>query len=299
MMKLNTLVKIVFLIIGAIIPVVFSQSCSHKDAAGKEKPIITVSIMPQKFFVEKIAGDKFYINVMIPPGANHENYDPSPMQIASLAKTTVYFQIGNIEFENTWIARFSDIYPDLKIVNLSQHLSNIENAGDNRHGFYEPHTWMSPVNVSIMADEILRTLTEIDREDSVYFLGNCTHFKTEIDSINKLIHQKLKSPVSRSFIIYHPALTYYAKDFGLKQYPLEIEGKSPSPYVLKGIIELAKKEGIKTIVVQKQFDQSKARVIADEIGGTIITIDPTAYLWTTEIMEITEKLSVSLNHTVR
>ncbi|MBM3435745.1 MAG: cation ABC transporter substrate-binding protein [Bacteroidetes bacterium] len=261
-----------------------------------EKPVITVSIMPQKFFVEKIAHDKFHINVMIPPGSNHENYDPTPRQIAELDRSFIYFRIGSIEFENTWIAKFKDIYPELRIVDLSLNLELIENAGENHHGHNEPHTWMSPVNVKIMAKDICENLAQNDLKNAGFYRFNYKAFVAEIDSINNIIGLKLNDLKSRSFIIYHPALTYFARDFGLHQYPLEIEGKSPSPYIIAQLIELSKKENIKTVVVQKQFDQSKAQMIADETGGKIITIDPTEYLWSDQIVEIAEKLSKALNN---
>ncbi len=279
-----------------IIPVLFIliTSCNPiREQNGK--PVITVSIMPQKFFIEKIAGDKFLINVMVPPGASHENYDPTPGQIAALSHTDIYFRIGNIEFENVWINKFSDIYPDLNIVDLSTHLQLIRNpdAHDN-HAQSEPHTWMSPGNVEIMAKDICETLVLIDRENEDYYKLKCDQFITEIDSINEIIKSKFQNIKSSGFIIYHPALTYYARDYGLNQYPLEIEGKSPSAFVIRQLIEISRKEKIRTIVVQKQFDQSKAQIIADETGGKIISIDPLDYNWSNQILEITNKLSSSL-----
>lgn len=253
--------------------------------------------MPQKYFVEKIAGDKFLINVMVPPGASHESYDPTPGQIAGLSKAIVYFRIGNIEFENVWIAKFSDIYPELSIVDLSAHLQLITNPdAHDIHGQSEPHTWMSPGNVRIMAKDIYKTLTGIDKENEGFYKLNCDHFIAEIDSINELIKSRLLNIKSTGFIIYHPALTYYARDYGLNQYPLEIEGKNPSAFVIRQLIEISKKENIKTIVVQKQFDQTKAQIIADETGGKIISIDPLDYEWSNQILEITDKLSTSLNN---
>lgn len=279
-----------------IIPVLFIIMVSCNPIRKQNgKPVITVSIMPQKFFIEKIAGDKFLINVMVPPGVSHENYDPTPGQIAALSNTVVYIRIGNIEFENVWINKFSDIYPGLNIVDLSSHLQLIRNPDDHgNHAQNEPHTWMSPGNVVIMAKDIYESLAAIDRENEDYYKLKCEHFITEIDSINEIITSKFKNIKSSGFIIYHPALTYYAKDYGLNQYPLEIEGKSPSAFVIRQLIEISRKENIRTIVVQKQFDQSKAQIIADETGGKIISIDPLDYNWSNQILEITDKLSSSL-----
>ena len=50
---------------------------------------VFVSIVPQKYFVEKIGGDLVEINVMVQPGASPATYEPKPRQMVALAKTDV------------------------------------------------------------------------------------------------------------------------------------------------------------------------------------------------------------------
>ena len=295
MKKINT--KTIWIII-LLISIPLFQGCQNAgEKSGKQ--IITVSILPQKYFVEKIAGDKFQINVIVPPGASHENYDPTPEQVMNLSKTFLYFRIGDIEFEKVWIPRFVENYPELKIVNLSRGLSLITNTEDNHldhhHGQTEPHTWMSPVNVKGIAKNIYETLVEQDMENEGFYTTNYKLFIAELDSLNNRIVEILQRKKSDAFIIYHPALTYFAKDFGLKQYALEVEGKSPSAYHIRAIIDIAKKENIRVILVQKQFDKTKAETIATETGATVTEIDPLNENWAQEIMDITNKLAESLN----
>lgn len=268
----------------------------HPSKHPSGKPAITVSILPQKYFVEKIAGDKYDVNVMVPPGASHENYDPTPEQIVGLSNAVVYFRVGNIDFEKTWIQKFSENYPNLKFVNLSKNLDLIESADDNHHhGQTEPHTWMSPMNVKSMAKIIYETLVEMDMKNESFYTFNYKQFIYEMDSLTALIRTKFQHSKSNSFIIYHPALTYYARDFGLIQWAIELEGKSPSVQHIRDLIDIAKREKIKAVLVQKQFDVSKAETIASEIDGIVIEIDPLNENWSKEIVDITNKLSEAFN----
>jgi zinc transport system substrate-binding protein len=294
--KTSPIIMLNFKTIMVFILIVLTMSC-HRSKPESDKPVITVSILPQKYFVEKITGDKYAINVMVPPGASHENYDPTPQQIVDLSKTILYFRIGNIDFENTWISKFTENYPNLKFINLSNGLDLIANhEDDHHHGQTEPHTWMSPANVKGIAKNIFETMVEIDNKNEKFYNDNYQHFLQEIDSLDKMIENRLKDKKSNSFIIYHPALTYYARDYGLNQLALEVDGKNPSVYHIRSIIDLALKENIKAVLVQKQFDKSKAELIVQEIGGKVIEIDPLNENWSQELTEITIKLSEALNN---
>ena len=212
------------------------------------KPVISVSILPQKYFVEKIAGDNFKINVLIPPGASPATYDPTPAQIVELAKSKIYFKIGHIEFEKNWLDKISIEYPELNIIDNSVGIDLLENKDsgsdhDHHHGFIEPHTWMSPQNANIIASSIYEALLKLDKENESFYTNNYHLFISEIDSLNRRLSMQLQDIPSRSFIIYHPALTYFAEAYNLNQIPIEKEGKSPSAFHIKQIIDVAKKYG--------------------------------------------------------
>ena len=67
------------------------------------KPVVFVSILPQQYFVQRIAGDRYHIEVMIPPGMGHSDYDPTPQQMKELANAKLFFRIGYIVFEDAWM----------------------------------------------------------------------------------------------------------------------------------------------------------------------------------------------------
>jgi len=265
------------------------SGCNRKPVKDK-KPLITVSILPQKYFVGKIAGDRFDINVLIPSGASPETYEPTPSQIIRLEKSKIYFETGYIEMEINRMASYLHNKPDIKVVNCSDGINLIK----KENKWIEPHIWLSPKNVKVMAQNIYNGLIAIDPGSEDFYGKNLAKFLKEIDDIDNSIREELKNLTSRSFLIYHPALTYFAKDYGLTQIPVQTEGKTPSSKYMKEIIEKAKKEGIKVIVVQQQFDIQKAKTIAKEIDATVITINPLNYDWEEEMMNIATKLKNAL-----
>lgn len=272
-----------------VMVLVLFATCTSNST--KTKPIISVSILPQKYFLEKIARDHFDINVLIPPGASPATYDPSPAQIAELYKSQIYFKIGYIEFEKNWLNKIFLEYPQLKIIDNSNGINLLENQHDDedhghQHGFIEPHTWMSPDNVKIIARSMYEAILNLDPKNEASYTENFEKFIAEIDSLNQTLATQLKNIPSRSFIIYHPALTYFAEAYNLEQISIETEGKNPSALHIKEIIDTAKSKDIKIVFIQKQFDHEKARTIANEIGGSVIPIDPLDYNWQGQLLKI-------------
>jgi len=283
-------------ILASILLTIFLASCAQKKQAA-EKPIISVSILPQKYFAEKIIGHNYHINVLVPPGASPASYEPTPKQMIELSNSSVYFKIGYIGFELNWINSMEADFPEVKFIDTSEGIEfaeNIEEHGDHSHHRIEPHIWMSPKNVKVISANILKSILKLDPDNADLYNRNYNVFIREIDSVNQIIENKLKNIGSKSFIIYHPALTYYAKDYGLNQYALEIDGKEPSAKQMQELINLAREQNIKIIFVQKQFNQGEAKTLEKEINGKVVSIDPLDYNWNTQILRITDKLGEAL-----
>ena len=276
---------------------VFAGCHSKTEIPGK---IITVSILPQKYFIEKIAGNRFKVNVMIPPGASPATYDPPPARIMQLHRSKMYLQMGFLGFEQAWTENIATANPGLKIKNVSKNIDLIydhEHHGKNNHDLrgIDPHTWMSVKNAGQMAYNFLEALIEADPDREEEFKANYHNFIAEIDTLDQFIEKKFQHIHSRKFLIYHPALSYFAKDYRLEQVAIEKEGKSQSPYYIQEVIRQATNEKISVIFVQKQFDIENAKAIAKEINGNVIRIDPLAYNWEWQIREMTEALANSMN----
>ena len=264
---------------------------------------ISVTIEPQRYFVEKIAGDKFEVNTIVPSGTSPETYDPTPSQMVALGKSVLYFKVGYLGFENAWGKNLEENNVDVHIVNSSNniklingdvHTVEIGDAHDHEghsHDGVDPHIWSSPKTALIMAENILNALVVADVENQKYYRDNFKFLEAEIIETDKRITELLENSQVKSFIIYHPALGYFARDYNLTQYSIELDGKNPSPKQLKEMIDFANASGIKTIFVQKGFDVKNAESLAKEVQASIHSIDPLSYNWSEELIKIAEILA--------
>lgn len=275
-------------------------SCnSFKD----NSPTISVTIEPQRYFAEQIVGDKFKVNTIVPAGTSPESYDPTPSQMIALNQSTLYFKVGYLGFENAWGKNLEENNVHVRLIDTSENINLIEGSdhslevGDNHsheghdHSGVDPHVWSSPKSALIMAENMLNALVVADVENQKHYRDNFSKLKTEIVETDKKITELLANVPLRSFIIYHPALGYFARDYNLTQYSIELEGKSPSPQQLKEMIDFAHAQGIKTIFVQKGFDSKNAESLAKEVGASIHSIDPLSYNWSEELIRIAEILA--------
>lgn len=261
-------------------------------------PIVSVSILPQKFFIERLAGEYVEVNVLIPPGASPATYEPTLTQLTKLDQSNVYMKIGHIGFELSWMDRIQSVNPDMKIIDLSLGVDMIHEEGNHGedhsghvHGGVDPHIWMSAINAKTIVNNIYQELILMlpNHKDSleIRYLA----LEQELDSLHLHLTYSLAELKQKSFLIYHPALSYFARDYGLNQYPLEIEGKTPSPTHLKKLIDLGREENINSIFIQSQFDRRNAEVLADEISAKIIPFNPLDEQWDKQMLYIAKQFT--------
>jgi zinc transport system substrate-binding protein len=303
----------------AILVILFFWGCgpAEKDTgniekSGREKIRVTVSILPQQYFVRRIAADKAVINVMIPPGHSPATYEPTPQQVKELSGSRIYFRIGHIAFEKAWMGHIEAANPGMKIVDTSkgvqllridpghaaghhaEEVSPGEAARDHEHTGVDPHIWLSPEAVKVQAKNILDCFLEFDPENRNFYEEQCAAFCADINRLNEELHAVVKNLRGKKIMVFHPAWGYLARDLGLLQIPIEVEGKEPNPADLKRVIDIAGAEGIRVIFVQRQFATHTAEAIAREIDGKVVVLDPLAPDWLNNMKKIGEILKATL-----
>ena len=272
----------------------FILSACGNTTQKSEKPILTVTLEPLRYFTEAIAGDNYEVVSMVPKGSSPESYDPTPQQLVNLSKSQAYLRIGYIGFEQAWMKKLEANSPNMKVFDTSKGIDLIRDKGhwhgDHFHeGGVEPHVWNSTQNALIIADNIYQALCELDSTHQEDYQKRLDVLKQTIRQTDANIRTLLENADS-TFLIYHPALSYFARDYGLKQVSIEEGGKEPSPAQLKALIETCRNENVHTIFVQQEFDQRNAQLIANELGVNIVSINPLSYDWVKEIIRIAEAL---------
>ena len=277
-----------------IILIVTLGSCK-RSAKKSDVPTLTVTIEPLRFFTETITGDKYRVISMVPQGSSPETYDPTPQQLVALNQSDAYLRIGHIGFEQAWMERIKANNPHIKVFDTSEGINFIRGEG-HWHGNHfhqggiEPHVWNSATNAILIAENICKSLCQLDSINQNFYQERTDSLKQIIVQTDKKIRQLLQSADS-TFLIYHPALSYFARDYGLKQISIEDNGKHPSPASLKTLIDTCRKEGVRVIFVQQEFDQHNAQLIASELGIEIVPINPLSYHWEKEMIRIAETLN--------
>ena len=256
-------------------------------ASRTEKPAVTVTvtvtISPYKYFVDQIAKGKVDVNVMVSNGNNPETYEPYAQQMMELSKSALYLKVGSIGFEQTWMKKLQDNAPDMKVIDTSVGIKPAKTPGGN----IDPHVWMSCSNARIIASNILKALCELEPKNKAFFEKNYQSLLSIIDKRDSTIKENFKKDpdLVRKFVIYHPILTYFARDYQLEQLAIEEEGREPSASQLKSLIERARKEKIKFCLIQAEFANRNTTTFINESHTKPMDINPLQGDWNRAMLE--------------
>lgn len=267
---------------------------------GEEKPIVFVSIVPQKYFVAQLAGDAVEIEVMVLPGMNPATYEPRPSQMVMLSQASVYFSIG-VPFEAAWLPRLRSVSPEIVLVAtdsgiVKQPITGHHHEGDKDGGEpaaehtarADPHIWLSPPLVKKQVVTIANSLKTLLPEQADEIDTRKRDFLERIDALNSELHQLFQGKEGLRFMVFHPSWGYFAREYALRQEAVEFSGKSPKPSQLAELVTEARAEGITTVFVQPQFSKKSAELIAREIGGKVVVADPLAYDWLDNLRRVAQ-----------
>ncbi len=278
----------VAVLVVALAAALFIPKESGKGGEGSGI-IVVVTIPPQAEFVKRVGGEKVAVITMVPQWANPHTYEPTPAQLMNVSKAKMYVKMGSgIEFEIAWMDKIKSINENMLIVDCSKGIELLKEDGKA-----DPHIWLSPKNAKIIVENICKGLVQIDPANSTYYEQNKEAYLRELDALDKEISQilsKTSKTSAHKFIVYHPAWSYFARDYGLEQISVEEGGKEPTPERIASIIEEAKRNNITKIFASPQF-KDKAEVIAKEIGGEVVEINPLAENYIENMRKFAEELA--------
>lgn len=267
-------------------------SCTRKANDGDKT--ITVTIAPLAFLTERIAGDGYQVQTFVPNGSSPETYEPAPQQLMQLTQSKVYFYMGHLGFEQTWLPKMKQNAPGTTFCNVSEgvaHITSSHQHGDHAHTGVDPHIWTTPANLKTMARNIAAQLSQTYPQDKALFDTNLKTLEDSLDQADRQIRSLLSGKGQRCFLIYHPTLSYFARDYQLEQLAIEEDGKAPSPAQLQQLIRTCREKKVHTVFLQKEFDRRNAEIIARETHTQIVEINPLDYQCVQELIHIAQTLS--------
>jgi zinc transport system substrate-binding protein len=246
----------------------------EENQQDSQKIIVVTTIAPLQEFVEKVGGDKVSVTAMVPPGGDPHTYEPAPTQLVELSKAQMYVEVGSgIDFEITWLDKLRSINNKMILINASQNIELINSADADAEGI-DTHTWTSIRNAQIMVQNIYDGLAGMDGANKEYYAKNRDDYLLELTALDMGLNESLSMRKNKKFIIYHPSLGYFARDYGLEQIAIERNGKEPTPQWMQRIIDTAKADNITVVLASPEFSTASADTIAGEINGKVVLIDP-------------------------
>ncbi|MEA2600598.1 MAG: zinc transport system substrate-binding protein [Acidobacteriota bacterium] len=273
-----------------------------------ERIRVAVSVPPQAWFVERIGGGRVQVDVMIPPGYSHVDYPLTPRQVVALSRARLYVAVGHpaFEFERIQLFPFLTTLPGLQVVDMSRGMQLLagEGEGEEGHGHSgqghsegaegDPHVWVAPATVAVAGRNIAAALEGIDPAHAAEYRANLARFEADVAAVDQEIRAELAPFRGSRFMVYHPTWGYFAHEYGLQQVAIEAEGKEPSAQRLIQLIGAARRNGVKVVFVQRGYPRKSAQVIADEVGGSVVTADPQERDWLGNLRRVSRELRGAL-----
>ena len=243
--------------------------------------VAVVSVEPHAFLVERIGGERVHVEVLIPAGKEPETYQVTPNKLNTFAHAHLFFRTG-MPIEDPLLPKLQSLSKSLRIVDLRDGLPlrtleihQCHGSDHVYHGQIDPHIWLAPTLLKAEAETVLRALHECDPDGAETYQTNFENILHEIEAVRVAIAELLATKQNEIVFVFHPAYGYFCEEFGLRQWAIEYEGKSPKPQQIADLIEETKKlSGEPKIFVQPEFNQSAARVAAGDIGAKVVVHSP-------------------------
>ncbi len=236
------------------------------------------SVLPIASLISLVGGERVSVEALVTAGHDPVTYDPQPSQLQRLAEADLYFTSG-LPFETMWMAKIRGLNPAMQVIDVRHDLpvaARLDDGDSHAHDHHggDPHVWTSPANINVILALIAEELTANDPDGADYYQGNLLTAQHRFKQIDQRAVEVMSAIEQRYFLVFHPAWGYLATQYGLVQVVIEMDGKEPGPRRLGELIDMARQKGIRKILVQPQFDQRIAAVIADAIGAKLVVLDP-------------------------
>lgn len=272
-------------LIFTLLAIAMLTACSQGDADRT----LTVSIEPQRYLLEQIAGDKWQVNTVLEKGADPENFDPPMSTMKKAMSSRLYFSMGTLPFEQTLIDRMNEGGEKVKTVDTSAGIRRLHGThgphdGHHHESAEDPHVWTSVINSRQMARNMLDALVELDPDNSDYYNANYRRLDAHLDSIDREIRTLLEPCRGATFVVWHPSLSYFAADYSLNQVAMGMENKEVSPMQMKDNIDRARTLGARVMIIQPDFDQNRSAELARQIGATTLSVNLMSDAWIDDML---------------
>ncbi len=262
------------------------------------RQVVALSFDSQRYLLEAIAGDDFDAVVLLPAGSDPETFEPDMRAMRGLEEAQVYLTTSTLGFETSIKQRVRSNYPDLKVIDISDGIDVLththEVAGEaHEHPEGDPHLLASLRNARIVSRNILASVVALNPDSSEKYCRRYDALDRRLAQADARVDSMLHAgnAAGGSFVVMHPSLSYYARDYGLTQIPLETDGKEATPRQLEQRLQDARTADVRALFYERGKSEAQAREIAASLGVEAWPIYLNGDDFMTQIMDISEHMN--------
>ncbi|MCM1029596.1 MAG: zinc ABC transporter substrate-binding protein [Pseudoflavonifractor sp.] len=300
--------SLILLVVAAVATAMVG--CGGDETKRDGRIDVVVSIEPQRAILEAVGGDRVAVTTLLSNGSDPETFDPTMASMMRVERARAWMMVGHMAFEEELVHRLEegsrhplmvDTSEGVKLITGSHgdgcgHGHDDDHDDDDDHGHHhdeDPHTWGSVANLKIMGHNMLLALNALSPGDSAYFNARYQRLAQTLDSIDADYAERLTPVEGRAFMVWHPSLSYFARDYGLTQLSVTADHREVSLLELQEVIDHAVKHGADLFVGQSSYDPSVTATISRHIGAGTVMYDPLAYDWRSQLDTLVARLETS------
>lgn len=270
---------------------------------GGERLNVAVSIEPLRYFVSAVGGDSVDISVVMPRGADPETFEPGVTAMKKMHSADVLLTTGLLPFERRIVGSGSQsallfgVADGVGLIYGTHDAAHHHDSGEegqeasHAHGEADPHVWSSVENARIIAGNVVDALVSADPEHGGYYRERGRVLQARLDSLAGVWHQRVAPKAGAAFVVWHPALSYFARENGLRQIALNVDNKENSSLRLRDVIEEARSQGARALFVAKGVNPAQTVTVAAELGVRPVEIDVMSSDWEGEMNKVVNAIA--------
>ncbi|MFA5144092.1 MAG: metal ABC transporter substrate-binding protein [Candidatus Omnitrophota bacterium] len=257
-------------------------------AYGKDAINVLTTTEDLKSIAEAIGGDKVKVDSLARGIQDPHFVDAKPSFMMKAKNADFFIRIG-LELEIGYEDLIIDGSRNQKIrIGNPGHLdasegvyllevpttTKVDRSMGDVHPMGNPHYWLDPENVKIVARNITNRLSELSPENAGYFQKNLKAFDKKMDEKMVEWNKKMATFKGKKIAIYHRSWPYFVNRFGLVV-ACELEPKPgipPSPAHLKEVIDIMKRDKVGVILMEVFYDEKPAQFVAGQTGAKVIVV---------------------------
>jgi len=252
---------------------------------GNGKIHIVASFYPLSDVANVVGGNLVSVRNLVPAGVEPHDFEPSSRDLVEVGNADVLIYNGGAL--EPWVKKWDQgisVRPK-SVLNMTDLLKGQRVGLIENNGSIDPHFWLDPTIMKREVQIILGLLVQIDPAHKDIFTNNAKRFLISLDTLDSHFRTRLSSCTLRDVVVLHKAFDYLARQYNFSV--TSIEGISPdeepSPKELARITGLVRAKGVKYIFAETVASPKFSELIAREVGGTTLVLNPLESLTPNEV----------------